>query len=166
MPRLAASLKASADKIVGLRSSKRGIYPEFIEGLRTSRDYFNPVRADASINSAVNAALRTSRDYFNPVRADASSGSAVNAALRTSRDYFNPVRADASINSAVNAALRTSRDYFNPVRAELVEAYELIKKIVRMLRQASARTERVSEPFDKLRINSAFTVAESDEALT
>jgi len=77
-----------------LRSSKRGIYPEFIERLRTSRDYFNPVRADASSGSAVNAALRTLRDYSNPVRTDASSGSAVNAALRTLRDYSNPVRTE------------------------------------------------------------------------
>jgi len=29
--------------------------------------------------------------------------------------------------------------------------------------EASARTERVSEPFDKLRMNSAFTAAKSDD---
>jgi len=42
------------------------------------RNYFNPVRADASTSSAVNAefilskveGLITSRDYFNPVRAE------------------------------------------------------------------------------------------------
>jgi len=46
------------------------LFRSLLKGLRVSCNYFNPVRADASSGSAVNAALRTSRDYFNPVRAE------------------------------------------------------------------------------------------------
>src|SRR5436190_17560136 len=59
--------------------------------------------------------------YSYPVRPDASINSAVNAALSSHGFGSSPVRPDASINSAVNAALSSHGFGSSPVRPELVE---------------------------------------------